>query len=166
MQYLRQGNIIDMAETQVLSNASLPITPNSSADLVSLDAVGQKQSVSGNFSAHLNGSIKELSNVDSGEGLPIDGKTLPQIISTPGLNDPDSNILSFTQAFQLNSSNANVLAETQVGAQLEAQQEIQPEILPESIDDKLLDIQSQLDRAIEEDVILPENTKLSSMSFL
>ena len=156
MQYLRQGNILDMAEAQIISNTNLPITPNSSANALLSDTVGQKQSVSGNFNAHLNGSLREISNVDSGEELPLDGKSLPQIISTQTLNDPKSRLLSSTQEFQFNTDNSNVLAENQVG--------LQPETLKESIDAKLLDIQRQFDIPIESDEILPIFSKLSRLS--
>ncbi len=103
MQYLILRNILDMAETPIIPNADLPVTSNLNSNTPSLNTVGQNQDINGKFSAHLDKSLDTLSNVDSGEGLPIEGKSLPH-----AADDLKSKLSSFTQELKLNSINSSL----------------------------------------------------------
>ena len=152
-----------MADTEIISNNILQIAPNSCTNCLSSEAVGQNQGVSGNFSAHLNGSVKELLGANGGEVLPIDGKNLPQAISPQALNDLKSTFQSLLNDIQVDDIDSNILAES---LNTDFQEEIdviapvlqeQFNILPEGILQEFSNIAnlSDLSNPIEE-VIAPE----------
>lgn len=129
--------MLDMAETETLSNTNLQITPDSCASCLPSETASQKQGVNGIFSAHLDGNLKSISDTSSGEDLPIDGNKLPQVP-----NNLKSTVKSFINVFTVDDIDSNTLVETHAGT------------LEQSIEANLLGIQQQLDIFSEEEIAL------------
>ncbi len=138
-----------MAETPItpiIPNTILPITPNLSADISSLDAVGQNKDVNGNFNVHLDESIK-TADVESGERLPIVGKSLPQT-----LGELKSSLQSLTHEFKLNDIDSSVSLEAIAGT------------LEREVEAKLADLPHLSNLLSEANTKTPISVKFSEIS--
>ena len=116
-----------MAETPILLSTSLQTPSSSCISCLSSETAGQNQAVGGNFSVHLNRSLKELSATSGGEVLPIDGKNLPQAILPQELKE-----LKFTLQSLLKDNQVDVIDSNLLTASLNEILQEQLDILPEA----------------------------------
>ncbi len=96
-----------MAETEILSTTNFQVASNSCVSCFSSETTGLNQSANGDFSTHLDESIKEITATSDGKILPIDGKNLPQKLS-----DLNSKLQSLVNDIQVDEINSNVLTAT------------------------------------------------------
>ena len=101
-----------MAETQVLLYNNLQITPDLCQNCIHPETFGQNQGVNGNFSEFLNSSLKQDINSNSGQILPDDGNSLPQVTLPLLLNDYKFKLQSLANELQTGDINANILTES------------------------------------------------------
>ena len=99
-----------MAETEILLSTNLQTPSSPCISCLSSETTGQNQAVDGNFGAHLNGSLKEYSDTNGGEVLPIGGKDLPQAILPQELKDLKSTLQSLLKDIQVDDIDSNLLA--------------------------------------------------------
>ncbi|MFK7815360.1 MAG: flagellar hook-length control protein FliK [Gammaproteobacteria bacterium] len=107
-----------MAETELILNTNLQTSSSSCISCASVETNGQNISLSGDFSAQLNDSLKELA-INSGEVLPIDGKKLPlaiqpetlqsEAIQAIALKELRSNAQSLVNGIQLDDIDSRSL---------------------------------------------------------
>ena len=140
-----------MAETQILANSNLPITPTSCANCTDLETVGSIKGVNGKFSDYLDGSLKEGLSFNNGEVLPIDGKKLPLSILSGELSGINNNLLSLDN-IPIDETQSRISAET-----LE-------EAINSSTDSDLTDLQVQLGSQVELEAITQKIASQSNLS--
>ena len=96
-----------MAETEILSTTNFQVASNSCVSCLSSEATGLNQGANGDFSTHLDESIKEITVTGDGKILPIDGKELPQT-----LVDLNAKLQSFVNDVQVDEIDSNTLTAT------------------------------------------------------
>ncbi|MDH3609182.1 MAG: flagellar hook-length control protein FliK [Gammaproteobacteria bacterium] len=141
-----------MADTEILLSTSLQTPSSSCNNCLSSETAGQNQVVGGNFNAHLNGSLKELSASSGGDVLPIDGKDLPQAILPQEQKDLKSTLQSLLKDIQVDDIDSNLLA-TSLN-----------ETLQEGIDTNIPILQQHLD--ISPETALETFSKLTNLQNL
>ena len=69
-----------MAEPDVLSNTFLQVSPKPCESCIVLGKNGQNQVANGSFFTHLNNSLKQQVDLNSGKKLPVTGNNVPETI--------------------------------------------------------------------------------------
>ena len=69
-----------MAETDILSNTFLQVPSKPCENCIVLDKNGQNQATNGSFITHLNSSLKQQVDLNSGKKLPVTGNNMPEKI--------------------------------------------------------------------------------------
>lgn len=139
-----------MAETQILLSTSLQTPSSSCISCLSSETAGQNQAVGGNFSVHLNRSLKELSATSGGEVLPIGGKNLPQAILPQELKELKFTLQSLLIDNQVDDIDSNLLTAS-LNEILQEQLDILPEAALEAFS-KLTNLQN-LSSSVENSII-------------
>lgn len=146
-----------MAETEILSTTNYQVASNSCVSCLSSEATGLNQGANGDFSTHLDESIKEITVTSDGKVLPIDGNNLPQAILPQTLIDLNAKLQSFVNDVQIDEIDSNILTATYQETNEESTLSIQADInlFPEteSVLEKFID-SSNISDSIE--IISPE----------
>ena len=127
-----------MAESQILLNSNLQITPGLCENCLHPETFGKNQGVNGSFTEFLNNSLKQGINTNSGQVLPDDGNSLPQVTLPNVLNEYRFKLKSLANELQFSDIDVNIIAES-LGESLE-------EAISTGDGLNLVDLQLQLDQ--------------------
>ncbi len=101
-----------MAETQILLNSNLQITPGLCENCIHPETFGSNQGVNGNFGEFLHNSLKQSIDSNSGQVLPDDGNSLPQVTLPHLFNDYRLKLQSLANELQTGDIETDIITES------------------------------------------------------